>query len=69
MSCVSQCGMRKFAKCRVLCFYIPLNSYGVVETVSSLNYNFQGKLDYAVNQYLVNMLLLVTDSIHESEEC
>ena len=41
---------------------VPVNSFGHVETVSSPNHFFLGKLDKAVNQYFVHILLLVTDN-------
>ena len=63
MSCGSQCGIMQFVKCfRLLCFYVPVHSYCVVETVSSPNSNFQGNLNCVVNQRFVHMLLLVTDN-------
>ena len=38
-------------------FYIPVNSYGHFETVSSHNHTFcLGKLDLAANQYFVHIL-------------
>ena len=44
-------------------FYIPENSYGHVGTVSSLNHTFfLGKLEQAVNQYIVHILSRVTDN-------
>ena len=43
-------------------FYIPVNSYGHVETVSSPNHTFSlGKLDLVDNQYFVRIYWLVTD--------
>ena len=40
-----------------------VNSYGHGGTVSSLNHTFfMGKLEQAVNQYFVHILLLVTDN-------
>ena len=46
-----------------LMFYIPLNSYGHFEMVSSHNLIFfLGKVDYAVNQYFLHILSLVTDN-------
>ena len=45
----------------VLRFYVPVNSYAHVETVSSPNLTFfLGKLDIVVNLYFVYILLLVT---------
>ena len=42
---------------------VPVNSYGHVGMVSSRNHTFfSGKLDLAVNQYFVHILLLVTDN-------
>ena len=42
-------------------FYVSVNSYGQVETVSSPNNTlFLGKLDLSVNQYFVQ--ILVTDN-------
>ena len=42
---------------------IPVTSYGHVGMVSSPNHTFfLDKLDQAVNQYLVHILLLVTDN-------
>ena len=45
-------------------FYIPVNSYDHVETVSSPNHTFYlDKLDKVVlNQYFLHILLLVTDN-------
>ena len=44
-------------------FYVPVNSYGQVEMVSSPNHTFSlGKLDLSVNQYFVHILSLVTDN-------
>ena len=40
-----------------LLLYVPVNSYGHVETVY-----LTGKLDYVVNQYFVHILSLVTDT-------
>ena len=38
-------------------FYVPVNSYGHVGTVSSSNHSFYlGKLDYGVNQYFMHIL-------------
>ena len=46
-----------------LMLYIPVTSYGHVGTVSSPKHTFfLDKLDQAVNQYLVQILLLVTDN-------
>ena len=46
-----------------LMIYVPVNSYGHVETVSSHNHPFfLSKLDLAVNQYFVHILSLVTDN-------
>ena len=45
-----------------LMFYVPVNSYGHDETVSSPNHFFPGELDFAVNQYFVHIILLVTDN-------
>ena len=46
-----------------LVLYVPVNSYDHVGTVSSPSYTFfLSKLDQAVNQYLVHILLLVTDN-------
>ena len=43
-------------------FYIPENSSGHVGTVSSPNHTFfLGKLEQAVNQYIVHILSRVTD--------
>ena len=43
--------------------YVPVNSYGHVGMVSSPNHTFSlGKLEQAVNKYLVHILLLVTDN-------
>ena len=39
-----------------------VNSYGHGGTVSSPNHTFPGKLEQAVNQYFVHILLLVTDN-------
>ena len=48
-----------------LILYTPVNSYGHVGRVSSLNHTiFLGKLDYAVNQYFMHILALVTDNNH-----
>ena len=42
-----------------LVLYVPVNSYGLFETVTSPNQTFfRGKLDYAVNQYFVHILWL-----------
>ena len=56
-----------------LILYVPVNSYGHVGMVSSLNHTFfLSKLDLTVNQYFVHILLLVTDNnpslIRGSEE-
>ena len=50
-------------------FYVPVNSYIHVETISSPRHTFfLGKLDYGVNQYFVHILSLVTDkTLLESE--
>ena len=46
-----------------LILYVPVNSYGHVRTVSSHNHTFfLGKLDYAVHQYFMHILSLVTDN-------
>ena len=46
-----------------LMLYIPVNIYGHVGTVRSPNHTFfLSKLDQAVNQYFVHILLLVTDN-------
>ena len=46
-----------------LMLYIPVNSYSHVRTVSSPNHTFfLGKLEKAVNQYFMHILLLVTDT-------
>ena len=46
-----------------LVLYVPVNSYGNVGTVSSPNHTlFLGKLDLAVNQYFLHILLLVADN-------
>ena len=43
--------------------YLPVNSYGHVEMVSSHNQTFfLGKLDQAVNQYFVYIISLVVDN-------
>ena len=54
-------------KCSVfrlsLVLYVPVIIYGHVGTVSSPNHIFfLGKPDKAVNQYIVHILLLVTDN-------
>ena len=42
---------------------VPVNSYGHVGMVNSSNHtSFLGKLEQAVNQYFVHILLLVTDN-------
>ena len=47
----------------VLLLYVQVNSYGHGGTVSSPNHTvFLGKLEQAVNQYFVHILLLVTDN-------
>ena len=44
-------------------FYVPVNSYGQLEIVSSPNHTFfLGKLDLSVNQYFVHILSFVTDN-------
>ena len=43
-------------------FYIPVNSYGHVEMVSNQTTFFLGKLDEAVNQYFMYIILLVNDN-------
>ena len=46
-----------------LLLYVSVNSYGHVRTVSSSSHTFfLGKLEQAVNQYLVHILLPVTDN-------
>ena len=46
-----------------LLLFVPGNSYGHVGMVSSHNHTFfLGKLEKAVNQYFVHILLLVTDN-------
>ena len=46
-----------------LMLYVPVNSYGHEERVSSSKHIFfLGKLDKAVNQYFVHKLSLVTDN-------
>ena len=46
-----------------LLLYIPVNSYGHVGTVSSPYHTFfLGKLEQAVNQFLVHILPLVKDN-------
>ena len=46
-----------------LVLYVPVNSFGHVETVNSPNQTFfLRKLDLAINQYFVHILLLVTDN-------
>ena len=46
-----------------LCFWVPVNNYVNAETVSSPNLtSLLGKLDKAVNQYFVHILLVVTDN-------
>ena len=43
--------------------YVPINSYAHVAKVSSSNHIFfLGKLGYAVNQYFIHILLLVTEN-------
>ena len=45
-----------------LMLYVLVTSYGHIRTVSSSNHTtFLDKLDQALNQYLVHILLLVTD--------
>ena len=47
--------------CLFCCFTSQVNSYGHGRTVSSPNHTFfLGKLEQAVNQYFVHILLLVT---------
>ena len=49
--------------CLFCCFTSQVNSYGHGGTVSSPNHTFfLGKLEQAVNQYFVHILLLVTDN-------
>ena len=46
-----------------LILYIPVNSYGHVQMVSSTNHTFfLSKLDLAVNKYFVHILSLITDN-------
>ena len=60
----------------IFCFWfalmlnVPVNIYGHVRTVSSPNHTFfLGKVDKAVNQYFVHILLLVlTTTLLESAE-
>ena len=48
--------------CLFCCFMSQVNSYSHGGTVSSPNHNFfLGKLEQAVNQYFMHILLLVTD--------
>ena len=54
-------------KSKVLVWFVTLHlsqHYGNVRTVSSPNHSFffLGKLDQAVNQYFMHLLLLVTDN-------
>ena len=50
-----------FACLFVLLLYVPVNSYGHGGTVSSHNHTFfLGKLEQAVNEYLVHIFSLVT---------
>ena len=51
------CGLGEFVCLFDLRFYATTNSYGHVETVSSPNHIFLGKLDKAVNQYFVYICL------------
>ena len=49
--------------CLFCCFTSQVNSYGHGGTVSSPNHTFfLGKIEQAVNQYLVHILSLVTDN-------
>ena len=49
--------------CLFCCFTSQVNSYGHGGTVSSPNHTFfLGKLEQAVNQYFMHILLLVTDN-------
>ena len=48
--------------CLFCCFTSQVNSYGHAGAVSSPNHTFLGKLEQAVNQYFVHILLLVTDN-------
>ena len=46
-----------------LLLYVPGNNYGHVGMVSSPNHTFfLGKLEQEVNQYFMDILLLVTDN-------
>ena len=43
--------------------YVPVNSYGHFGMVSSPNHTlFLGKLEQAVKQYVLHLLLLLTDN-------
>ena len=54
-----------FSSCFGLLHYILGNSYGHVVIVSSPNHFFSlGKLEHAVNQYFVHILLLVMTTTH-----
>ena len=56
-------GAGSFCFCLFCCFTSQVNSYGHGGTVSSPNHTyFLGKLEQAVNQYLVHILSLVTDN-------
>ena len=51
----------------VLLLYVPVNRYGHYWTVSSPNHTFSwaslGRLEQAVNQFIVHILWLVTDDV------